>query len=153
MSTTPLGRKHFGVFHPVIPRWNDNDQYGHLNNAVYYEYFDSAVNSWLSSECGDVTQLGSLGIVAETSCRYLSSASFPDPLEVGLALKRLGRSSVTYQLAVFPTGGELPHVLGHFVHVYVDPSSRRPTAVPDPVAAAVAALPRINVGTPEPAER
>ncbi|MBA4867255.1 acyl-CoA thioesterase [Streptomyces sp. PSKA54] len=137
----------------MAPRWNDNDQYGHLNNAVYYEYFDSAVNGWLSTECGDVTDLDALGLVAETSCRYLSSASFPDRLQVGIALIRLGRSSISYQLAVFPEAGDEPHVVGHFVHVYVDPSTRRPAAVPVPVVAAVSILPPIAAPSLEPATR
>ncbi len=135
-------RAEFAVFHPVTPRWNDNDQYGHVNNAVYYEYLDTAVNGWLGEVCGDVTRLDALGVVAETGCRYLSEASFPTPLEVGMALVRLGRSSVTYRLAVFSAGAEAPHVVGRFVHVYVDPVTRRPTAVPPAVADAVAALPR-----------
>jgi acyl-CoA thioester hydrolase len=88
-----------------------------------------------------VTRLPALGVVAETGCRYLSEAAFPTPLEVGMALVRLGRSSVTYRLAVFSVGAEEPHVVGRFVHVYVDPRTRRPTAVPPVVAAAVSALP------------
>jgi acyl-CoA thioester hydrolase len=146
-------RDQFGAFYPLTPRWNDNDQYGHLNNAVYYEYFDTAVNGWLSAECGDVTKLEALGLVAETSCRYLNSAAFPDRLQVGLALIRIGSSSITYQLAVFPETGDAPYVVGHFVHVYVDPATRRPTAVPAAVAAAVSTLPTIAAPDPEPATR
>lgn len=133
-------RGQFAAFYPISPRWNDNDQYGHLNNAVYYEYFDSAVNGWLSAQCGDVTGLEAVGLVAETSCRYLRSASFPQPLEVGLAVTRLGNSSITYQLAVFSLADDQPHVVGQFVHVYVDPSTHRPTAVPTVVAAAANGL-------------
>ncbi|MET9080869.1 thioesterase family protein [Streptomyces sp. NPDC004237] len=116
-------RDEFSVFHTVSTRWNDNDQYGHINNTVYYEYFDTAVNAWLSDLCG-----------------VLRSASFPAVLDVGIALVRLGRSSVTYQLAVYPTAGSEPHVVGRFVHVYVDPESRRPTAVPAEVVIAVGGL-------------
>ncbi|MDH2416114.1 thioesterase family protein [Nocardioides sp. CER19] len=146
MTAELLNRGAFSVFHELSTRWNDNDQYGHVNNAVYYEYFDSAVNAWLTKRCGDVTHLGALGVVAETNCRYLRSAAFPQPLDVGIALLRLGRSSVSYQLAVFPHHGEWPHVIGRFVHVYVDPLTRRPTAVPPKVAAAVATLSVIDPG-------
>ncbi len=142
MSRPVPVRSQFAVFHPITPRWNDNDQYGHVNNAVYYEYFDTAVNGWLGGVCGDVTGLEALGVVAETGCRFLSEASFPTPLEVGMALVRLGRSSVTYRLAVFSAGAGQPHAVGRFVHVYVDPLTRRPTSVPSVVAEAVATLPR-----------
>ncbi|MBB1158147.1 acyl-CoA thioesterase [Amycolatopsis dendrobii] len=135
-------RADFAVFSPIAPRWNDNDQYGHLNNTVYYEYFDTAVNGWLTEHCGPVTALDALGVVAETGCRYLSSASFPASLEVGFALRRLGKSSVAYELAVFPRGARTPHAVGHFVHVYVDPATRRPTVVPAPVATIVRTLPK-----------
>ncbi|PVG81811.1 4-hydroxybenzoyl-CoA thioesterase [Nocardioides gansuensis] len=146
-------REGFGVFYPITPRWNDNDQYGHINNVIYYEYFDTAVNGWLTDQCGRVTDLDALGVVAETGCRYLNSASFPEPLEVGMAVLRLGRSSVTYQLAVFPRGGHQPHVVGHFVHVYVDPHSRRPTEVPARVAAAVGTLLATDLSVHELASR
>jgi acyl-CoA thioester hydrolase len=138
-----VSRAAYGVFHPVGTRWNDNDQYGHLNNTVYYELFDTAVNAWLGEQCGDVTRLDALGVVAETGCRYLASASSPEPLQVGMALERLGRSSVTYRLAVFPADGDAAYVEGRFVHVYVDPVTRRPTGVPGPVAAAVSTLPAL----------
>lgn len=139
MSYTPPGRGHFAFFYEITPRWNDNDEYGHINNAVYYEYFDTAVNAWLTTRCGHVGTLDALGVVAETSCKFLSSASFPNPLEVGIAVERLGTSSISYQVAVFPRGADLPHAVGRFVHVYVDPASRRPSAIPPEVTAAVTA--------------
>lgn len=139
MTYAPPSRGHFAYFYNITPRWNDNDEYGHINNAVYYEYFDTAVNAWLTSRCGHVGALDALGVVAETSCKFLSSASFPNPLEVGIAVDRLGTSSISYQVAVFPVGAEVPHVVGRFVHVYVDPTSRRPSAIPPEVTAAVEA--------------
>lgn len=140
MSRAPLERAAYTAFRSVPTRWSDNDQYGHVNNAVYYLYFDTAVNAFLSERCGEVRSLPALGVVAETSCRFLREAAFPDVLEVGLSLLRLGASSVTYAVGVFPEGGDEPHAVGRFVHVYVDPVTRRPTRVPDPVRAAVEPL-------------
>jgi acyl-CoA thioester hydrolase len=133
-------RSDFGAFWPVLPRWNDNDQYGHVNNATYYEYFDTAVNGWLAAQCGDMSQLDAIGLVAETGCRYLSSVSFPDRLEVGMGLERRGRSSVTYRLAVFAEGAAEPAAVGTFVHVYVDRQTRRPVPIPAPVGEALSRL-------------
>ncbi len=126
-------------------RWADNDVYGHLNNVVYYEFFDSAVNGWLIDATGvDIRDLPAIGVVAETSCRYLREISFPGDVSASLALARLGTSSVVYQLGVFAyEDGELdprPRALGRFVHVYVDAQTRRPVPVPEPVRAALAAL-------------
>ena len=128
----------FPVLRPQPTRWHDNDSYGHVNNAVYYTYFDTAVNGFLIEACGtDIRDLPAIGIVAETGCRYLRQVAFPDHLEVGLAVARLGRSSVTYRLAVMPSGEDGPAAVGRFVHVYVDRLTRRPVAVPDVVRAAL----------------
>src|SRR3954453_24121681 len=132
------GRGDFPVWWPMPTRWADNDQYGHANNVVYYAWFDTAVNGWLMREVGaDVRELPAMGVVAETSCRFVSEVAFPDQLEVGLAVERLGRSSVTYRLAVFAEGADQPAAVGRFVHVYVDPGTRRPVDVPDAVRTAV----------------
>lgn len=120
------------MLRPVQTRWHDNDHYGHANNVVYYAWFDTAVNGWLIEASGvDIRDLPAIGVVAETSCRYLSPVGFPDQLAVGLAVERLGRSSVTYSLAVFRGEDESPAAVGRFVHVYVDASSRAPVAVPE----------------------
>ncbi|SED63346.1 acyl-CoA thioesterase [Streptomyces melanosporofaciens] len=139
-------RDAFPVLVPCPTRWRDNDAYGHINNAVYYEYFDTAVNSWLHHRAGRIAHEGeAIGVVAESGCRYLRQAAYPEHLLVGVACDRLGRSSVTYRLAVFRTGGDAPDApddtaiaIGRFVHVYVDRRSRRPVPVPDPVRTAVA---------------
>lgn len=137
-----LTRADFSTFWPVPTRWADNDQYGHVNNAVYYQYFDTAVNGWLSRALGrPVDELPALGVVAETGCRYLRQASFPDLLEIGIAVTRLGRSSISYELGVF-SAGDAPHAVGRFVHVYVDRETRRPVPIPPEVAAAAALLTR-----------
>ena len=87
---------------PVHTRWTDNDMFGHLNNAVYYALFDTAINAWINTSCGiDPLTVPWLGVVAESGCKYLSELKFPDPLVVGLAVTRLGNSSVTYRLAIF----------------------------------------------------
>ena len=92
----------FPVLWPVLTRWADNDMFGHLNNAVYYQLFDTAINAWITTSTGvDPLNIPELGIVAESGCRYFSELAFPESLEVGLAVTRLGRSSVTYRLGVF----------------------------------------------------
>ncbi|HKE18863.1 MAG TPA: thioesterase family protein [Kofleriaceae bacterium] len=132
-------RAAFPVVRAMQTRWLDNDHYGHVNNVVYYSYFDTAVNGWLIEASGrDIRALPAIGIVAETSCRYLRPIGFPDPLEVGLAIARLGRSSVTYRLAVFRAGDDEPCALGRFVHVYVDRHGRRPIDIPAELRAVLA---------------
>ena len=124
-------RSDFKVLRPMQTRWMDNDHYGHVNNVAYYSYFDSAVNGYLmESTQTDTRELPAIGIVAETSCKFLKEISFPDALHIGLRLEKLGNSSVIYQLAVFRGNDSEPSALGRFVHVYVDEESRRPIAIP-----------------------
>jgi acyl-CoA thioester hydrolase len=126
----------FPVLWPVGTRWADNDMFGHLNNAVYYQLFDTAINAWINTSTGlDPLTTPSLGIVAESGCRYFSELHFPQGLAVGLAVTRLGRSSVTYRLGVFRAaeGAQPITALGHWVHVYVDRTSRKPVPIPDAV--------------------
>ncbi len=140
-DSRPPGRADFAVWRAMPTRWADNDQYGHANNVVYYAWFDTAVNGWLMDVVGaDVRDLPAIGLVAETSCRFLSPVAFPDALSIGLAVQRVGRSSITYRLAVFRDGDEQPAAVGRFVHVYVDPGTRRPVEVPDVVRAAAQAI-------------
>jgi acyl-CoA thioester hydrolase len=131
----------FRVLWPITTRWEDNDVYGHVNNVVHYSWFDTAVNGWLIRTAGtDIRTLPAIGVVAETSCRYLSELSFPAAIEVGISLERLGNSSVTYQLAVFGNRSEQPASLGRFVHVYIDRHTRHTTPVPGEIRAAVETL-------------
>jgi acyl-CoA thioester hydrolase len=124
----------FPVLWPVGTRWADNDMFGHLNNAVYYQLFDTAINAWINTSTGiDPLTTPSLGIVAESGCRYFSELHFPESLVVGLAVTRLGRSSVTYRLGVFSAEAQPITALGHWVHVYVDRTSRKPVPIPDAI--------------------
>jgi acyl-CoA thioester hydrolase len=133
-----LIRAAFRVFRPIATRWMDNDAYGHVNNVHYYAYFDSAVNGWLI-ERGllDIAASPVVGFVAETGCTYFESVAFPDSLEAGLAVARLGRSSVRYRVAIFRAGAEAAVAQGHFVHVYVERATGRPVDVPEAVRAAL----------------
>ncbi|MGW6375071.1 acyl-CoA thioesterase [Rhodococcus sp. NPDC055112] len=134
----------YPVLWPVPTRWADNDHYGHVNNVTYYSYFDTAVNGWLMSAVGvDIRDLPAIGVVAETSCRYHSELSFPDQLQVGLSVARLGARSIVYALAIFRVGehGALDlAATGRFVHVYIDAQTRRPVAIPEEIRSAVSQL-------------
>lgn len=136
-----LTGRDFPVHWPVETRWADNDMFGHLNNAVYYQLFDTAINGWINTTTGvDPLAMPELGVVAESGCRYYVELGFPDRLTVGLAVTRLGRTSVTYRLGVF-AAGECPApvaAVGHWVHVYVDRETRRPVGIPEPIRALLA---------------
>lgn len=138
---TPPKRADFRVLWPITTRWEDNDVYGHVNNVVHYSWFDTAVNGWLMRATNtDIRALPAIGLVAETACRYLAELSFPDHIEVGLGLERLGNSSVTYRLATFGNESDHPASLGRFVHVYVDRETHRTTPVPPEIRAAAETL-------------
>ena len=129
-----LTRAHFDHVVPATTRWSDNDMYGHLNNAVYYELFDSAINGWLITGAGaDVLALPELGVVAESGCRFFRELEYPRRLDVGVRVERLGRSSITYALGLFDGEQEDLAALGHWVHVYIDRTSRTPVPIPEAV--------------------
>jgi acyl-CoA thioester hydrolase len=133
-------RGDFPVLRTIATRWADDDTYGHVNNVVHYEMFDTAVNGWLIDAAGvDIRMLPAIGLVVETSCRYFAELRFPEPVTAGIALERLGDSSVVYRLALFGAGDE-PAATGRFVHVYVDRIERRPVPVPAEIRAALRAL-------------
>lgn len=127
----------FAAVRAVTTRWRDNDMYGHMNNAVYYELFDAAINALIIENADfDPVAAGAIGVVAETGCRYFRQVGFPQTLQVGLRVERLGTSSVTYDLGLFAgadPGEHQRYVLaarGRWVHVYVDRETRRPVPVP-----------------------
>ncbi|HEX5650200.1 MAG TPA: thioesterase family protein [Steroidobacteraceae bacterium] len=141
VAELPTRRAEFRVLRTITTRWMDNDQYGHVNNVVYYSYFDTAVNGYLIEASGcDIRDLHAIGIVAETSCRFLRELSFPDTVHAGLALEKLGNSSVVYRIGLFRNQEVEPAALGRFVHVYVDSETRRPVPVPPQVRQALEAL-------------
>ncbi len=123
-------RNAYPVLRAIPTRWNDNDAYGHVNNVVYYSWFDTAVNAWLiENGVLDIQRSPTVGLVVETHCNYFSPLAFPQTVQVGLRVAHVGASSVRYELAVFGEDA-LCAAKGHFVHVYVDAQTHRPTAVP-----------------------
>lgn len=133
----------YPVLWPVPTRWADNDHYGHVNNVTYYSYFDTAVNAWLMNATGtDIRELPAIGVVAETSCTYTSELSFPDRLQVGLSVQRLGNRSIVYGLAIFREVGNSLELAatGRFVHVYVDRDTRKAVEIPGVIRSAATAL-------------
>ena len=139
----PPGRADYVAFSPIQTRWMDNDVYGHVNNVVYYAYFDTVINAWLVEHGGlDVHAGAAIGLCVESQCRYLAPAAYPERLEAGLRVEKLGTSSVRYGVGIFRAdGGELcAH--GHFVHVFVDRATRRPTPITGALRDALARLAR-----------
>ncbi len=132
MSRAPAEpRSAFAHFHTIATRWKDNDIFGHVNNVVYYSYFDTAVNAFLIEQgVLDLQNSSIVGLVAETQCRFHSSMAFPDMVHVGLRLAHLGTSSIRYEIGVFRNDDELASASGHFVHVYVDRGTNRPVPMP-----------------------
>jgi len=129
---TPAGRREFKAWRRFTTRWGDNDAYGHVNNTIFYQWFDSAVNGWLVEQgLLDIQAGDPIALVVETRCSYFAPIEFPDDVEVGLAVAELGRSSVRYRIGVFVDGLEAAAAHGEFVHVLVDRSSRRPVDMPD----------------------
>ncbi|MFT4993443.1 MAG: acyl-CoA thioester hydrolase [Paraglaciecola sp.] len=132
MSNKPSLRSDFVHFDTVDTRWSDNDVYGHVNNVVYYSYFDTVVNrlliknKWLDPGSSPI-----IAVVAETSCRYFASISYPQRIDVGLTVERLGNTSVIYRLGVFSQNSDSTAAVGRFVHVYVDRENRKPVAIPE----------------------
>lgn len=124
-------RTAYRVFRSISTRWMDNDAYGHVNNVVYYSWFDTAVNAYLIEQgVLDIAHGATIGLVIETQCNYFSPLTFPQTVEAGIRVARLGSSSVRYEVGLFAQGAALTAAKGHFIHVYVDKQSRRPTPLP-----------------------
>ena len=140
-QTQQASRADYPRFLAIPTRWMDNDTYGHVNNVAYYSYFDTVVNEHLIDEGGlDIRAGTSIGLVVETRCLFHRPLSFPQIIDAGLRVIKLGTSSVTYDIGLFEDGQDAPAATGHFVHVWVDRSTRRPTPVPAAIRAALAPL-------------
>lgn len=134
-------RADFAWFLEMQTRWRDNDVYGHMNNVVYYEYFDTVVNKWLiESGALDIPNGPVVALVVETKCTYMASLGFPDRVTTALRVARIGGSSVTYDIAVFRNDDVQACASGQFIHVCVDKADNRPIPVPDRMRAALATL-------------
>lgn len=137
----PRTRDHYKVFRAISTRWADNDVYGHVNNVVYYSWFDTVVNAHLIERGElDIHASGSIGLVVETQCNYFAPLAFPQPVDAGLRVARLGGSSVRYEVGLFAHGAPTTAAHGHFVHVYVDRESRRPVQLSASLRAALTQL-------------
>ena len=136
-----ISRAEFSHFLSLPTRWMDNDVYGHINNALYYAFFDTAINDYLINEGGlDIVAGSSIAFAVESQCQYLSPLAFPGLIDVGLRVGNLGTSSVRYQLAVFAQDADLAAAVGYFVHVFVDRNTQRPVAMPAKIRAALERL-------------
>ena len=125
----------------VTTRWSDNDVYGHVNNVTYYSYFDTAANHLLMNEGGlDIQNADVIGVVAESHCRYFSSVAYPETLTIGVAVKKLGTRSVTYDLAVFSDRQDTAVAVGDFVHVFVNRASNKAVPIPEKIRAALESI-------------
>jgi acyl-CoA thioester hydrolase len=128
----PLSRSAYRVLRSITTRWADNDVYGHVNNVVYYSWFDTAVNAHLIEQGAlDIHQGPVIGLVIETQCNYFAPLAFPQTVWAGLRVAHLGKSSVRYEVGLFADGEDLAAACGHFVHVYVDRHTRRPVPLPE----------------------
>jgi len=141
----PPTRGEYVAWRRATTRWADDDAYGHMNNATYYELFDTAVNAHLFEATGvDVRLLPAIGVVAETSCRYFREIGFPEPVDIGLVVDRVGTSSVTYRIGLFQGDADEAAAEGRFVHVYVDntagPGSRPVRRLPSEIRSVVQKL-------------
>ncbi len=137
----PETRADYRFFLDIPTRWMDNDVYGHVNNVVYYSYFDTAVNCYLIEKGAlDIKASPVIGLCIESKCTFAREITYPEVVEAGIRVGRLGNSSVRYELGLFRRGIEDPVATGYFVHVYVDRETRRPVSVPDDMRVALAPL-------------
>ena len=134
-------RDEYKVFYPITPRWSDNDIYGHVNNVTYYSYFDTAANRYLIEEGGlDISDGSIVGYVVNSGCEYHAPITYPETIEAGVRVDRLGNSSVQYGIAIFREGEDRAAAHGHFVHVFVDREADRSVAIPVGLRAALERL-------------
>tara|TARA_B110000444_G_scaffold107242_1_gene101397 strand:+ start:1545 stop:1982 length:438 start_codon:yes stop_codon:yes gene_type:complete len=133
-----IKRKDYKVFYPMSTRWMDNDIYGHINNVTYYSYFDTAVNKYLIENAGlDIHNSPIVGYVVHSNCNYVSGLSFPDVIEIGLRVDKIGNSSVTYAIGVFKKGAEKVSAHGEFIHVFVNRKENKSVSIPKSILIAL----------------
>jgi acyl-CoA thioester hydrolase len=143
MATAPPTASSYRYFVPITTRWMDNDTYGHINNVVYYSYFDSAANLFLIREGGlEIETAPIIAVVVESQCNYHEALAYPVALKAGVRVDKLGARSVTYGIGIFKEAGDVAAAHGHFVHVFVDRQTRRPAPIPEGIRGA---LQRIRV--------
>ncbi|MFW1753911.1 acyl-CoA thioesterase [Acinetobacter wanghuae] len=131
MKLTIKQRQDYAFFLPIQTRWADNDMFGHVNNVTYYSYFDTAANALLIQHAGfDPKQSPMIGLVVNSNCQFNQELSYPEVIEVGVAIERIGRSSLTYDLAIFKQGQTEAAAQGNFVHVFVERETRKSTSIP-----------------------
>jgi len=142
MAKPTIGnRSAYILFQPITTRWTDNDVYGHVNNITYYSYFDTAVNNYLIEKGGlDIQNANIIGYIVNSSCNYYSGLSYPDKIEVGMRVNKLGNSSVQYGLGIFLEGESLASAEGNFTHVFVNRKTNSSESIPDKIRSALTAL-------------
>lgn len=137
----PERRERYRHFQTITTRWMDNDAYGHVNNVVYYSFFDTVVNTYLIEQgVLDIEKSPVIGLVVETLCQYKQELTYPEPVDAGMRVGRLGNTSVRYEIGLFRVGEDAPAATGHFVHVYVDRTTRKPAPLPAALRAALEPL-------------
>ena len=140
-SSQPTKRSDYALFYPITTRWMDNDIYGHVNNVTYYSYFDSAVNRYLIEEGGlDIHDAPVVGFVVNSGCQYRKPIAYPDRIEAGLRVNKLGNSSVTYGVGIFREGEDDACAFGDFVHVFVNRAENKSVPIPEPIRIALTKL-------------
>ncbi|MEH6635417.1 MAG: thioesterase family protein [Halioglobus sp.] len=134
-------REDYKVFYPITTRWADNDIYGHVNNVTYYSYFDTAANRYLIEEGGlDISDGRIVGFVVNSGCEYHSPITYPESVEAGLRVDRMGNSSVQYGIAIFKEGQQQAAAHGHFVHVFVARAENKSVPIPENLRSALQRL-------------
>jgi acyl-CoA thioester hydrolase len=137
-KVAPAERSAFGTFYPITTRWSDNDVYGHVNNVVFYSWFDSAANRYMIEQGGlDIERSQAIGLVVESHCHYHAPVAYPEVIEAGVRVAKLSERSVGWAIGIFRAGEQQAAAHGEFVHVFVDRASRRPVAIPEPLRRAL----------------
>jgi len=130
LRQNPTNRSDYNFFCKISTRWNDNDIYGHLNNVIYYELFDTAVNKWLiKNNLIDIKNGNNIGLIVQSGCNYFSSFEFPEDIDVGIRVTKIGNSSVRYEVGLFKANHDLASADGFFIHVYVDRVNNKPISL------------------------